>query len=32
MPASNQVHDDRAGIPDIMNLLDSGFRRNETKT
>ena len=32
MPAPDQVQDDGSDIQNILNLLDSGFRRNDVKT
>ena len=32
MPIPDQVRDDGSGIQKQFNLLDSGFRRNDTKT
>ncbi len=32
MPVPDQVRDDGSGIQNILNLLDSGFRRNDRKT
>jgi hypothetical protein len=32
MPVPDQVRDDGSGIQNILNLLDSGFRRNDRNT
>ena len=32
MPVPDQVQDDGSGIQNALNLLDSGFRRNDGKT
>ena len=32
MPVLDQVQDDGSGIQNILNLLDSGFRRNDVKS
>jgi hypothetical protein len=31
MPVPDQVQDDGSGIQNSLNLLDSGFRRNDAK-
>ena len=31
MPVPDQVRDDGSGILNLLNLLDSGFRRNDGK-
>ncbi len=32
MPVPDQVRDDGSGIQNPLNLLDSGFRRNDVKS
>jgi hypothetical protein len=32
MPVPNQVRDDGSGFQNRLNLLDSGFRRNDGKS
>jgi hypothetical protein len=32
MPVPDQVRDDGSGIQNLLNILDSGFRRNDGNT